>query len=102
MVYEGQNYKMIQKKYPLKNQKKINFFIKCKLIIFRLIQNNKSIQVSYQKNKFYKLIHFKLIGKKIERILPKTTKIAPFKLNISKNLLKQKLLLYMNSTMKKI
>jgi hypothetical protein len=97
MVYEGKGYKKMKKKFPLKNQKKINFFYKSKFLIYKFLQKDKNIKISLQKNKFYKLIYFKLVGKKIYTQLPSPKKVTSMKLNLKKNINIKKILLYIDS-----
>jgi hypothetical protein len=97
MVYEGKGYKKMKKQFPLRNQSKLNFFYKCKFVIYKFLQRDKNIRISLQKNRFYKLIHFKLVGKKIYYQLPSTKKFTSVKLNINKNKKIKKFLLYVDS-----
>lgn len=79
MVYEGKNYKKYQKKMPLINQKKLNFFFKVKFFVYRLLQRDKNIKIILQKNKLYQLIYFHL-KKKISYQIPSNHKMTFLKL----------------------
>ena len=102
MIYEGKNYKRLLKKFPFKDQKKINLRIKFKFIILKLLQNDKKIKLSLQKNKLYTFIHFKVIEKKIKFLPPSLCKITILDLLSKKNLSKKKIILFIDSNEEKV
>ena len=98
VVYQGNQYKKINKKFPLKNQTRINFKYKLKIFLINILFYNLNIKIFLQKNKFYELIYFSL-KKKINIILPTNKKISLLPLFIKKKD-KRKKLLYIDSNEK--
>jgi len=97
VVYDGSNYEYLQKKYPLKNQTNINLKYKLKFLFIKILYHNLNIKIFLQKNKFYELIYFHLLDKKIQKILPTNKNISRFSLIIGRRVNKKKKLLYIDS-----